>query len=175
MFIVTHHHHQRTLPLPVAMVGGVSYRKQHHRSWIYPDFVLVAMGVLWWTGGDVVDLAGSSGVYEGGISSVYLWEEDDNEGFVAYFLIKKDGSKYAHGKRGYLHEGGWEAIHVIQMGPDEEGMAHYCLTSTIILSLTTDSDTSGTFNLSGSIRRQICAADSVLIAKGTYDEGAVLS
>ncbi|GJR64833.1 probable F-actin-capping protein subunit beta [Tanacetum coccineum] len=63
--------------------------------------------------------------YEGGISSVYLWEEDDNEGFVACFLIKKDGSKYAHGKRGYLHEGGWEAIHVIQVGPDEEGMAHY--------------------------------------------------
>ncbi|GKD54772.1 probable F-actin-capping protein subunit beta [Tanacetum coccineum] len=27
--------------------------------------------------------------YEGGISSVYLWEEDDNEGFVACFLIKK--------------------------------------------------------------------------------------
>ncbi|GJW70833.1 probable F-actin-capping protein subunit beta [Tanacetum coccineum] len=93
--------------------------------------------------------------YEGGISSVYLWEEDDNEGFVACFLIKKDGSKYAHGKRGYLHEGGWEAIHVIQVGPDEEGMAHYCLTSTIMLSLTTDSDTSGTFNLSGSIRRQV--------------------
>ncbi|GJV74945.1 probable F-actin-capping protein subunit beta [Tanacetum coccineum] len=65
------------------------------------------------------------------------------------------GSKYAHGKRGYLHEGGWEAIHVIQVGPDEEGMAHYCLTSTIMLSLTTDSDTSGTFNLSGSIRRQV--------------------
>ncbi|GKB00441.1 probable F-actin-capping protein subunit beta [Tanacetum coccineum] len=46
-----------------------------------------------------------------------------------------DGSKYAHGKRGYLHEGGWEAIHVIQVGPDEEGMAHYCLTSTIMLSI----------------------------------------
>ncbi|GJR92483.1 probable F-actin-capping protein subunit beta [Tanacetum coccineum] len=99
--------------------------------------------------------------YEGGISSVYLWEEDDNEGFVACFLIKKDGSKYAHDKRGYLHEGGWEAIHVIQVGPDEEGMAHYCLTSTIMLSLTTDSDTSGTFNLSGSIRRQMKADLSV--------------
>ncbi|GKE12503.1 probable F-actin-capping protein subunit beta, partial [Tanacetum coccineum] len=41
------------------------------------------------------------------------------------------------------------------VGPDEEGMAHYCLTSTIMLSLTTDNDTSGTFNLSGSIRRQM--------------------
>ncbi|GJX45876.1 probable F-actin-capping protein subunit beta [Tanacetum coccineum] len=49
--------------------------------------------------------------YEGGILSVYLWEEDDNEGFVACFLIKKD------------------------------------------------SDTSGTLNLSGSIRRQIHSPD----------------
>lgn len=32
-----------------------------------------------------------------------------------FFNIKKDGSKYAHGKRGYLHEGGWDAIHVIQV------------------------------------------------------------
>ncbi|KAK9050092.1 hypothetical protein SSX86_011609 [Deinandra increscens subsp. villosa] len=99
--------------------------------------------------------------YEGGISSVYLWEEDDNEGFVACFLIKKDGSKYAHGKRGYLHEGGWDAIHVIQVGPEAQGMAHYCLTSTIMLSLTTNGDTSGTFNLSGSIRRQMKADLSV--------------
>ncbi|GJU01083.1 calcineurin B-like protein 4 [Tanacetum coccineum] len=42
-----------------------------------------------------------------------------------------------------------------EVGPDEEGMAHYCLTSTVMLSLTTDNDTSGTFNLSGSIRRQM--------------------
>ncbi|GJW01992.1 probable F-actin-capping protein subunit beta [Tanacetum coccineum] len=40
-------------------------------------------------------------------------------------------------------------------------MAHYYLTSTIMLSLTTDSDTSGTFNLSGSIRRQMKAGLSV--------------
>ncbi|XP_076947836.1 F-actin-capping protein subunit beta-like [Bidens hawaiensis] len=99
--------------------------------------------------------------YEGGISSVYLWEEDDNEGFAACFLIKKDGSKYAHGKRGYLHEGGWDAIHVIQVGPEAQGVAHYCLTSTVMLSLTTNGDTSGTFNLSGSIRRQMKADLSV--------------
>jgi hypothetical protein len=34
--------------------------------------------------------------YEGGISSVYMWE-DDNEGFVACFLIKK-------GEHFYLNE-----------------------------------------------------------------------
>ncbi|XP_058096586.1 probable F-actin-capping protein subunit beta isoform X2 [Magnolia sinica] len=92
--------------------------------------------------------------YEGGISSVYMWE-DDNEGFVACFLIKKDGSKTGHGRRGYLQEGAWDAIHVIEVGPEEEGTAHYCLTSTVMLSLTTNDKSSGTFNLSGSIRRQM--------------------
>nr|GEX49253.1 probable F-actin-capping protein subunit beta [Tanacetum cinerariifolium] len=38
--------------------------------------------------------------YEGGISSVYLWEEDDNEGFVACFLIKKGGAR--RGRNGSL-------------------------------------------------------------------------
>ncbi|XP_044474475.1 probable F-actin-capping protein subunit beta isoform X1 [Mangifera indica] len=92
--------------------------------------------------------------YEGGISSVYMWE-DDNEGFVACFLIKKDGSKTGHGRRGYLEEGAWDAIHVIEVGPEQEGSSHYCLTSTIMLSLTTDDESSGTFSLSGSIRRQM--------------------
>lgn len=42
-----------------------------------------------------------------------------------------------------------------QVGPEEEGTAHYCLTSTVMLSLTTDDESSGTFSLSGSIRRQV--------------------
>ncbi|PIN20587.1 F-actin capping protein, beta subunit [Handroanthus impetiginosus] len=92
--------------------------------------------------------------YEGGISSVYMWE-DENEGFVACFLIKKDGSKTGQGRRGYLQEGAWDAIHVIEVGLEEEGTAHYCLTSTVMLSLTTNDESSGTFNLSGSIRRQM--------------------
>ncbi|TQE06503.1 hypothetical protein C1H46_007874 [Malus baccata] len=41
--------------------------------------------------------------------------EDDNEGFVGCFLIKKDGSKTGQGRRGYLQEGAWDAIHVIEM------------------------------------------------------------
>ncbi|CAK9174176.1 unnamed protein product [Ilex paraguariensis] len=92
--------------------------------------------------------------YEGGISSVYMWD-DETEGFVACFLIKKDGSKSGHGRRGHLQEGAWDAIHVIEVRPDEEGTAHYCLTSTVMLSLTTNNESSGTFNLSGSIRRQV--------------------
>ncbi|THG17775.1 hypothetical protein TEA_018627 [Camellia sinensis var. sinensis] len=70
-------------------------------------------------------------------------------------LTPIDGSKSGHGRRGYLQEGAWDAIHVIEVGPEEEGMAHYCLTSTVMLSLTTNNESSGTFNLSGSIRRQM--------------------
>lgn len=92
--------------------------------------------------------------YEGGTSSVYMWE-DENEGFVACFLIKKDGPSTGLGRRGNLQEGAWDAIHVIEVGPEEEGKAHYCLTSTVMLSLTTNDDSSGTFSLSGSIRRQM--------------------
>nr|KAJ0190545.1 hypothetical protein LSAT_V11C800417850 [Lactuca sativa] len=93
--------------------------------------------------------------YEGGTSSMYLWEDDEKEGFLACFLIKKDGSKYAHGVRGYLNEEGWDAIHLIEVGPEVEGMADYCLISTLMLSMTTDHENSGTFSLSGSIRRQV--------------------
>ncbi|XP_057794639.1 probable F-actin-capping protein subunit beta [Salvia miltiorrhiza] len=92
--------------------------------------------------------------YEGGTSSVYIWENED-EGFIGCFLIKKDGSRTADGRRGYLEEGSWEAIHVIEMVPLEEATARYCLTSSVMLSLTTNDESSGTFNLSGSIRRQM--------------------
>ncbi|CAN8288912.1 unnamed protein product [Cochlearia groenlandica] len=42
-----------------------------------------------------------------------------------------------------------------KVGPEEEEMAQYCLTSTIMLSLTTDDESSGKFGLYGSIRRQM--------------------
>ncbi|XWS15330.1 hypothetical protein CRYUN_Cryun35bG0086600 [Craigia yunnanensis] len=111
--------------------------------------------------------------YEGGISSVYMWE-NDNDGFVVCFLIKKDGSKNGQGRRGYLEEGAWDAIHVIEVGPEEEGTMRYCLTSTVMLSLTTDDESSGIFSLSGSIRRQmnmnLSAADGHLCNMGKVIE-----
>ncbi|XP_078444722.1 subunits of heterodimeric actin filament capping protein Capz superfamily [Wolffia australiana] len=92
--------------------------------------------------------------YEGGVSSVYLWN-DENDCIFACFVIKKDGSKSAHGRRGYLQEGTWDAIHVIEVSLQVDGTARYCLTSTVMLSMTTEREASGTFNLSGSIRRQM--------------------
>ncbi|WOL03789.1 putative F-actin-capping protein subunit beta [Canna indica] len=92
--------------------------------------------------------------YEGGVTSVYIWD-DENQGFVACFLIKKDGSRTGQGRRGYLQEGSWEAIHVVEVAAEEGGTTRYCLTSTVMLSLTTENKSSGTFSLSGSIRRQM--------------------
>eukprot|EP00256_Glycine_max_P032043 XP_006576588.1 probable F-actin-capping protein subunit beta [Glycine max] len=90
-----------------------------------------------------------------------MWE-DDNEGFVTSFLIKKDGSKTGQGRRGYLEEGAWDAIHVIEVGPEEEENTNYRLTSTVMLTLTTNNESSGTFSLSGSIRRQMSMKLSVV-------------
>ncbi|KAK4390072.1 putative F-actin-capping protein subunit beta [Sesamum angolense] len=74
-----------------------------------------------------------------------------------------DGAKTAHGKRGCLQEGSWDAIHVIEVGPVEDETARYCLTSSVMLSLTTNNDSAGTFNLSGSIRRQFDHAPFVTL------------
>jgi capping protein beta len=93
--------------------------------------------------------------YEGGISSVYLWEPEHGKGFVACFLVTKDGSESADGRRGLLQQGLWDAIHVIEVGEEDEGSVHYCLTSTVMLALTTADQSSGSFSLSGSITRQV--------------------
>nr|KAJ0216842.1 hypothetical protein LSAT_V11C300130310 [Lactuca sativa] len=71
--------------------------------------------------------------YEGGTSSVYLWKDDEKEGFLACFLIKKRS--------------------VLTVGPEVEGMADYCITSTVMLSMTIDHENSGNFSLSGSMLR----------------------
>lgn len=42
-----------------------------------------------------------------------------------------------------------------QVGEEEDGLAHYCLTSTVMLALTSENRASGTFSLSGAITRQV--------------------
>jgi len=94
--------------------------------------------------------------YEGGISSVYTWEPEDGKGFAACVLIKKDGSDAGDGRRGLLQEGSWDAIHVIEVKEEPEASTgHYCLTSTVMLALTTANQSAGPFSLSGSITRQM--------------------
>ncbi|KAG8227569.1 hypothetical protein J437_LFUL000669 [Ladona fulva] len=86
--------------------------------------------------------------FEGGVSSVYLW--DLEHGFAGVILIKKagDGSKKI--------KGCWDSIHVVEVQEKTSGRsAHYKLTSTVMLWLQTNKDGSGTMNLGGSLTRQV--------------------
>jgi capping protein beta len=86
--------------------------------------------------------------FEGGVSSVYLWDLDS--GFAGVILIKKagDGSKKI--------KGCWDSIHVVEVQEKSSGRsAHYKLTSTSMLWLQTNKTGSGTMNLGGSLTRQV--------------------
>lgn len=86
--------------------------------------------------------------FEGGVSSVYLWDLD--HGFAGVILIKKagDGSKKI--------KGCWDSIHVVEVQEKSTGRnAHYKLTSTAMLWLQTNKHGSGTMNLGGSLTRQV--------------------
>lgn len=86
--------------------------------------------------------------FEGGVSSVYLWDLD--HGFAGVILIKKagDGSKKI--------KGCWDSIHVVEVQEKSSGRsAHYKLTSTAMLWLQTNKTGSGTMNLGGSLTRQV--------------------
>eukprot|EP00053_Salpingoeca_punica_P000150 m.27487 g.27487 ORF g.27487 m.27487 type:complete len:272 (+) comp10097_c0_seq2:62-877(+) len=85
--------------------------------------------------------------FEGGVSSVYLW--DLEHGFAGCILIKKvgDGSKKI--------KGCWDSIHVVEVQEKSNGRnAVYKLTSTVMLWLETNKETSGTMKLGGSLTRQ---------------------
>lgn len=85
--------------------------------------------------------------FEGGVSSVYLWDLD--HGFAGVILIKKagDGSKKI--------KGCWDSIHVVEVQEKPSARsAHYKLTSTVMLWLQTTKQGSGTMNLGGSLTRQ---------------------
>lgn len=92
--------------------------------------------------------------FEGGISSVYLWDQDLNQsnmqGFAGVVLIKNncDESKKI--------KGCWDSIHVFETSEkDGSRSVHYKLVSTVMLWLETNKKNSGTMNLGGSLTRQI--------------------
>lgn len=85
--------------------------------------------------------------YEGGVSSVYLW--DLEHGFAGVILIKKvgDGSRKI--------KGCWDSIHVVEVQEKSSGKnATYKLTSTVMLWLETNKEGSGRMELGGSLTRQ---------------------
>jgi capping protein beta len=84
--------------------------------------------------------------YEGGVSSVYVWDVPEG-GFMAAVLIKKETE--AEG----LRSGQWDAIHVIEVSVVDIN-ATYKLTTTVILHLDSVVPKLDEFMLAGSITRQ---------------------
>eukprot|EP01126_Amoeba_proteus_P027127 TRINITY_DN2689_c0_g1_i2.p1 TRINITY_DN2689_c0_g1~~TRINITY_DN2689_c0_g1_i2.p1 ORF type:complete len:263 (-),score=53.80 TRINITY_DN2689_c0_g1_i2:86-874(-) len=86
--------------------------------------------------------------YEGGVSSVYLWESTG--GFSGVVLIKKTAD---FAKGGAPMKGAWDSIHVFEV-VEKKGKADYRITSTIMLRIDTNHASTGAVNCSGSLTRQ---------------------
>ena len=71
--------------------------------------------------------------FEGGTSSVYLWDQDGTQGFAGVILIKNNCDEAKKIK------GCWDSIHVFEAA-EKDGcrMAHYKLISTVMLWLETN-------------------------------------
>ncbi|CEP23847.1 F-actin-capping protein subunit beta [Cyberlindnera jadinii] len=84
--------------------------------------------------------------YEGGISSVYLWDQDDSveSGFAGVALFKKSTED---------NQGLWDSIHVLEVEKKSSTKYLYKATSTIILDLTKVSK-ENRVKLSGNLIRQ---------------------
>lgn len=92
--------------------------------------------------------------YEGGISSVYLWDKEDGDatndgklGFDGVVLIKKTVD----------NNSSWDSIHVFEIEYKQGSESIYRVTSTIILDLSNDLTKSTKLNstyLSGNLTRQ---------------------
>jgi len=86
--------------------------------------------------------------FEGGVSSVYCWDLDG--GFAACILIKKMQDQ---SKKGQPMKGTWDSIHVVEVN-EKAGKGKYKLTSTVMLSIETETGATGKVNLAGSLTRQ---------------------
>lgn len=84
--------------------------------------------------------------FEGGTSSVYLWDLDD--GFAGCFLIKKTVAGHQ-----FVSEGAWDSIHVVEVSEGGGGRATYKLTTTVMLAMDVHKAEVGDTNLSGSLTR----------------------
>ena len=117
--------------------------------------------------------------YEGGTSSVYLWDADGAAGaFAGCFLVHKASSQAVQlepacrratrtwrnpalvqgegsGKHGGLEKGYWDAIHVFEVAPSAGGgPVRYSLTSTVMLHLAASLEIGAKLSLAGSLSRK---------------------
>lgn len=94
--------------------------------------------------------------YEGGVSSCYLWDQGDDGSFAGCFLIKKEVVE----EQRRVNDGCWDSIHIIEALPKDSsvslgsGQYTYRLTTTVILTMTTEKGEAGSVNLSGNLTRQ---------------------
>jgi len=88
--------------------------------------------------------------FEGGVSSVYMWDLDT--GFAACFCIQKEaqGDKDLQG-----FKGAWSSVHVFEVKSQQQKDTYeYRLTSTVIISMPLQLKGLGDIDLSGSITKQ---------------------
>eukprot|EP01130_Rhizamoeba_saxonica_P004784 TRINITY_DN1946_c0_g1_i1.p1 TRINITY_DN1946_c0_g1~~TRINITY_DN1946_c0_g1_i1.p1 ORF type:complete len:271 (-),score=79.54 TRINITY_DN1946_c0_g1_i1:36-848(-) len=86
--------------------------------------------------------------YEGGVSSAYLW--DGEYGFAGCVLIKKTQD---HTRAGQPMKGTWDSIHVFE-SEDDGNSAKYILTTTVMLTIETETEATGSVSLAGNLTRQ---------------------
>lgn len=86
--------------------------------------------------------------YEGGVSSVYLW--DLEEGFAGAFVIRKELMECHEAKKGV-----WESSHVLEVRESpNSNFAEFKLSSTVRVEVTVGDKQTGESDLSGLITRQ---------------------
>lgn len=87
--------------------------------------------------------------YEGGVSSVYLWDLD--EGFAGAFLIRKELEDGPGADRGV-----WDSIHILEVreSATNTNMSEYRLSTTVRLHVEDSSMTNGEFELGAIVTRQ---------------------
>jgi len=88
--------------------------------------------------------------FEGGVSSVYMWDLDS--GFAACFCIQKEaqGDKELQG-----FKGSWSSVHVFEVKPQtQKDTFEYRLTSTVLVSMPLQLKGLGDIDLSGSLSKQ---------------------
>jgi len=88
--------------------------------------------------------------FEGGVSSVYMWDLDS--GFAACFCIQKEaqGDKELQG-----FKGSWSSVHVFEVkNQSQKDTFEYRLTSTVLVSMPLQLKGLGDIDLSGSLTKQ---------------------
>jgi len=86
--------------------------------------------------------------FEGGSSSVYLWDLEN--GFAGCFLVKKNVENDR-----YVKSGSWDSIHVVEATEsDNKTRATYKLTTTVMLNMNVDKADVGETNWCGTVTRQ---------------------